>query len=178
MAELKTLARPYARAAFEFARQNKGLDSWSSSLAVAAAVSQDDTVAKLLDSPTLTAKQKAATLTEICGDKLEAGVSAFIEVLAENKRIGLISYIYESFESLKAQQEKFSDVQIVSAYDLDDNVKKSLADKLSTVLQSDVTLNTTVDASLIGGVIVRSGDTVIDGSIKGRLGKLAESFGV
>ncbi|MFT6388909.1 MAG: F-type H+-transporting ATPase subunit delta [Cellvibrionaceae bacterium] len=178
MAELTTLARPYARAAFEFARENKGLDSWSSSLAVAAAVSQDNTVAKLLYSPTLTAKQKAAVLTEICGDKLQEKVKAFIVVLAENKRLGLLGHISNFFESLKAQQEKFSDVQVVSAFELDSSVEKSLADKLKMVFISDVALKIDVDASLIGGVIIRSGDTVIDGSIKGRLNKLAESFGL
>jgi len=178
MAELTTLARPYARAAFEFARENKALDSWSSSLAVASAVSQDNTVAKLLDSPTLTAKQKATALTEICGDKLQGKVKAFIDVLAENKRLSLIGQISNLFESLKAQQEKFSDVQIISAFAIDGSVEKSLADKLKTVLLSDVTLKTEVDESLIGGVIIRSGDTVIDGSIKGRLNKLAESFGL
>ena len=145
---------------------------------MAAAVSKDDAVAKLLDSPTLTAEQKAAALTDICGDKLEAKVKAFIEVLAENKRLGLISHIGDLFESLKAQQEKFSDVQVISAFALDSSVEKTLADKLKTVLLSDVSLKTEVDQSLIGGVVVRSGDTVIDGSVKGRLNKLAETFGV
>jgi len=178
MAELTTLARPYAKAAFEFARENKDLDGWSSSLAIAAAVSEDETVANLLESPTLTAEQKAAALTDVCGDKLQAKVKAFVGVLAENKRLGLLSNIRELFENLKAQQEKFSDVQVISAFALDSDVEKSLSEKLKTVLLSDVALKTEVDQSLIGGVIVRSGDTVIDGSVKGRLSKLAETFGV
>ncbi len=178
MAELTTLARPYAKAAFEYAREKNSLDDWSSSLATVAAVSKDSAVAKLLDSPTLTAEQKAAALTEICGDKLQAKVKTFVEVLAENKRLGLIGHIRELFENLKAQQEKFSDVQVISAFALDSNVEKSLAEKLKTVLLSDVALKTEVDKSLIGGVVVRSGDTVIDGSIKGRLSKLAETFGL
>ncbi|MGH1441615.1 MAG: F0F1 ATP synthase subunit delta [Cellvibrionaceae bacterium] len=178
MAELTTLARPYAKAAFEFARENKDLDGWSSSLAIAAAVSQDETVANLLESPTLTAEQKAAALTDVCGDKLQAKVKAFVEVLAENKRLSLLGNIRELFENLKAQQEKFSDVQVISAFALDSGVEKSLSEKLKTVLLSDVALKTEVDQSLIGGVIVRSGDTVIDGSVRGRLSKLAETFGV
>lgn len=178
MAELTTLARPYARAAFEFARENNSLDSWSSSLALAAAVSQDSTVAKLLDSPTLTAEKKAIALTKICGDQLQVNVKAFVGVLAENKRLGLLAHISNLFENLKAKQEKFSDVQIVSAFELDSGVEKALADKLKTVLMVDVALKTKIDKSLIGGVIVRSGDTVIDGSIKGRLSKLAETLGL
>lgn len=178
MAELTTLARPYAKAAFEYARETKDLDGWSSSLALVAAVSQDDVVAKLLDSPTLTAEQKATALTDLCGDKLQAKVKAFISVLAENKRLDLVGQIYSLFENLKAQQEKFSDVQVISAFALDSAVEQSLSDKLKTVLLSDVALKTDVDKSLIGGVIVRSGDTVIDGSVKGRLNKLAETFGI
>lgn len=176
MAELTTLARPYAKAAFEVARSAKDLDSWSSSLALAAVLTQQSAVAKLLESPTLTAEQKAAVLTDLCGDEINAKVQSFIAVLAENKRLGLLPSIQELFENLKAQQEKFSDVKVISAFELDDSVEKSLTEKLKTVLESDITLNTAVDSSLLGGVIVRAGDTVIDGSIKGRLNKLAESF--
>ncbi|MGH1486634.1 MAG: F0F1 ATP synthase subunit delta [Cellvibrionaceae bacterium] len=178
MAELTTLARPYAKAAFEYAREAKDLDGWSSALAVAAAVSQETSVAKLLDSPTLTAEQKAAVLTDVCGDQLSVKVKSFISGLAENKRLSLISAIRDLFEDLKAQQEKFADVQVVSAFALDSGVEKALAEKLKTVLISDVSLNTEVDSSLIGGVVVRAGDTVIDGSVKGRLNKLAETFGL
>ncbi len=176
MAELITLARPYAKAAFEVARSAKDLDSWSSSLALAAVLTQQSSVAKLLESPTLTAEQKATVLTDLCGDEINAKVKSFIAVLAENKRLDLLVSIQELFENLKAQQEKFSDVKVISAFELDDNVEKALAEKLKTVLESDVTLSTTVDNSLLGGVIVRAGDTVIDGSVKGRLNKLAESF--
>jgi F-type H+-transporting ATPase subunit delta len=178
MAELTTLARPYAKAAFEYAREAKDLDSWSSSLAVAAAVTQQASVAKLLDSPTLTAEQKATVLKDVCGDDISAKVKAFVDVLAENKRLGLMKAICDLFENLKAQQEKFSDVEVVSAFDLDGNVEKALTDKLKTVLISDVSMKTTIDKSLLGGIIVRSGDTVIDGSVKGRLTKLAENFGL
>lgn len=176
MAELTTLARPYAKAAFEVARGAKDLDGWSSALALAAVVSQQSSVAKLLESPTLTAEQKAAVLTDLCGDEINAKANLFISVLAENKRLGLLQSIQELFESLKAQQEKFSDVKVISAFELDDKVERALAEKLKVVLEGDITLNTEIDSSLLGGVIVRAGDTVIDGSVKGRLNKLAESF--
>lgn len=176
MAEFTTLARPYARAAFEVACSVKDLDGWSSSLALAAVLTQLPPVAKLLESPTLTAEQKAAVITELCGDEINVKVQSFVSVLAGNKRLGLLPAIQELFENLKAQKEKFSDVKVISAFELNDDVEKALAEKLKAVLESDVTLNTTVDSSLLGGVIVRAGDTVIDGSVKGRLNKLAESF--
>ena len=108
---------------------------------------------------------------------LLAKVSGFLDVLAENNRLGLIAAVSNLFESLKAQQEKFSDVHVLSAYALDKNVEKALAEKLKAVLNGDVSLKTETDESLIGGVVVRAGDTVIDGSVKGKLNKLAETFG-
>ena len=176
MAELPTLARPYAKAAFEYARKADDLNTWSSALAVVAAVSEQASVARLLDSPALMAEQKAAVLTEVCGDQLKPKVKAFVAILAENKRLGLLPTIRSIFENLKAQQEKFADVQLVSAFALDSNVEKALVKKLKTVLISDVSLNTEIDPSLLGGVVIRTGDTVIDGSVKGRLNKLAETF--
>ena len=87
-----------------------------------------------------------------------------------------MAMIAELFEDLKAQQEKFSDVTVTSAFALDGKVEKALASKLKTVLASDIHLKTTVDSALLGGVIIRFGDTIIDGSIRGRLDRLAESF--
>jgi len=178
MAEFTTLARPYAKAAFEFAREKAELEAWSASLSLVSAVTQNDKVAKLISSPSLSAKDKAKVVIDVCGDKLQAKEKAFINVLAENNRLSLVEHISDLFEDLKAQQEKFSDVEVVSAFEIDSGVETLLADKLKTVLLSDVSLKTTVDKSLIGGVIIRSGDTVIDGSVKGRLNKLVESFGL
>lgn len=178
MAELTTLARPYAKAAFDYAREASDLNTWSSGLAVVAAVCREAKVAKLLDSPTLAAEQKASALIDTCGDQLNTQLCSFVKILAENKRLALVGIISELFESLKAKQEKFSDVSIMSAFSLESSVEKVLADKLKTVLMSDVTLKTVVDSSLIGGVIIRSGDTVIDGSVKGKLDNLAEALGL
>jgi F-type H+-transporting ATPase subunit delta len=178
MAELTTLARPYAKAAFQAAREASDLKGWSGSLTVAAAVAQDAKVRQLLGSPTLTAEQKASLFIELCGDTLLAKAKTFISVLAENKRLGLIPAIYEQYEHLKAQQEKFANVQVFSAFSLDSKLEALLADKLKKILACDVSLKTSIDDTLLGGVVIRSGDTVIDGSVKGRLNKLAESLGL
>jgi F-type H+-transporting ATPase subunit delta len=176
MAELTTLARPYAKAIFDVARNAKDLDGWSSALALTAIVSQNATVVKLLDSPTLTSEQKAAVLSDLCGNEINQKMKLFISVLAENKRLGLLGPIQELFENLKAKQQKFCDVKVTSAFELDEKVSVALVEKLKTVLESDISLNTVIDSSLIGGVTIRAGDIVIDGSIKGRLNKLTESF--
>ena len=178
MAELTTIARPYAKAAFEFAREQKDLDTWSSSLATLSAVTADAKVTSFLDSPVLTASQKAQSLVDLCGDAVSEKVQRFVSVLAENNRLDAIATIAGLFEDLKAQQEKFADVKVTSAFALDATVEKSLASKLGNTLGSDVAVTTVVDESLIGGVVIRAGDTVIDSSVKGRLAKLAESLGV
>lgn len=178
MAELTTLARPYAKAAFDTARAANTLKDWSSSLSLLAAVSKTGPVKSVLGSPTLSAEQKADALISVCGDELHANAKNFVKVLASNKRLNLLSQISELFENLRAQQEKFSDVQLISAYPLDSNVENALVEKLKKVLLCDVSLNTEIDKSLLAGVVVRSGDTVIDASVRGRLNKLAETFGI
>lgn len=178
MAELITLARPYAKAAFEYARADKALDAWSSSLAVVASVVQQAAVEELLNSPTITSDQKAAMLFDLCSDELNEKVKNFVAVMAENKRLTLLKEVQEVFEDLKSQQEKFADIKVSAAFDLDDKVQKALAEKLSKTLESEVSLSTDIDKSLIGGVVISAGDMVIDGSVRGRLAKLSETIGI
>lgn len=178
MAELTTLARPYARAAFEYAREDRTLDEWSSSLVMLSAVVQNSKVSTLLDSPKLTDDQKTSILADLCGDELSKKVQSFVSILSDNKRLSLMKYISEHFENLKAQQEKLSDVQVISAFEIDSDIQAALIKKLKVLLMADVELKTEIDKSLIGGIVVRSGDTIIDGSVKGRLNKLADIFGL
>jgi len=178
MAELITLARPYAKAAFEYARTGKSLDAWSSSLAVVAGVIQQPVVEENLDSPTKTSEQKAALVIELCGEEIDAKVKNFVAVMADNKRLGLLVEVQQLFEDFKSQQEKFSDIKVSSAFKLDSAVEKTLADKLRKALDSEVALSTSIDKSLIGGVVIRAGDMVIDGSVRGRLAKLSETIGL
>lgn len=173
MAELSTLARPYAKAAFEYARAGNDLAGWSQQLATAAAVAATDTMVKVLGSPALTAEQRAQMLIDVCGDALDAKGRNFIKVLADNKRLSLLPEIQALYEELKANQEKSVDVDVVSAFPLDSAMTERLAQALRGKLQRDVTINASVDNALIGGVLVRAGDVVIDGSVRGRLAKLA-----
>ena len=176
MAELSTLARPYAKAAFEFAVGQGDLASWSSQLALAAAVSQSGNMVKVLASPSLTSEQQAKTFLEVCGEELSDKVQNFLKVLAENKRLGLLPQISALFEQFKANREKSVDVEVSTVFELDDSIKHTLATKLAGVLDREVNINTSVDKDLIGGVVIRAADVVIDGSIRGRLAKLAESM--
>jgi F-type H+-transporting ATPase subunit delta len=176
MAELTTLARPYAKAAFDFANSANVLDLWSEMLALAGAVSNSTGIDKLLASPTLTTEQKGSAFIEICGDALNEQAGNFVKILAENKRLELLSSISQLFEAFKAQKEKSVDVELQSAFELSTAVQEQLAKALSVKLDREVNVTGSVDKSLIGGVIIRAGDTVIDGSVKGRLAKLAEAM--
>ncbi len=176
MAELSTLARPYAKAAFEYARDKGSLDNWQSQLATAAAVVQDDAVVTVLTNPSLTAEQQAATLVELCGDSLGNEAQNFVAILADNKRLALLPQIHAQFVALKANQEKSVDVELVSPFPVEEETVSKLAAALGERLAREVKVTTAQDESLLGGVLIRAGDTVIDGSVRGRLSKLAEAM--
>jgi len=176
MAELSTLARPYAKAAFQAAVDTGALQAWSDMLVIASEVTLNEDMAKVLSHPGLTGQQQAQTLIDVCGDKLNASVQNLINVLAENKRISLLPQILEQFEHLKAELEKAVDVEIISAFEVSDESKQKLTDALKAKLAKDVRVTTTVDSTLVGGAIIRAGDMVIDGTVRGKLAKLAEAM--
>ena len=176
MAELTTLARPYARAAFEVAKSDNALAQWADALNLLEAVTADSKVQHLLDSPSLTAELKSDALVSLLGDKVDVKLKNFISTLADNKRLDLLPTIKELFAELKALQEKVVEVEVTTAFDIPPATQKALITALTRKLEREVSLTTTVDASLIGGALIRAGDTVIDGSVKGRLTKLAETM--
>ena len=176
MAELTTLARPYAKAAFAEAVENNALVEWSEMLSLAAQFAADTDFAKILVHPALTAQQQATALTDLCGDKLNQSGKNFLVILGENKRLTLLPEIVEAYEELKAAQEHAVEVTVTSAFELTDAQQETLSQALKNKLQCDVRLTGEVDQTLVGGVIIRAGDLVIDGSVRGKLAKLAEAM--
>jgi F-type H+-transporting ATPase subunit delta len=176
MAQLTTLARPYAKAAFNTAEASGQLSAWSKGLAVLAAVARQPRVAGFLSDPSRNSDEQARMLNDVCGGEIDAKVQNFVLVLAANKRLGLLADIVELFEQLKAERERTVDVDVVSAFPMDAAAQQQLSAVLKSKLQREIKLSTRVDSSLIGGVVVRAGDTVIDNSISGRLKKLAETM--
>jgi F-type H+-transporting ATPase subunit delta len=112
----------------------------------------------------------------VCGDSLPEPVQNFVRVLAENRRLPLLPQVHALFMALKAQQERAVDLRLTSAFDIDEAQGARIAEALGRKLQREVRLSTEVDASLIGGVIIRTDDLVIDGSVRGRLAKLSEAM--
>ncbi len=179
--ELMTCARPYAQAVFQAAREHNALGPWHNALKICAAVVQDKTVAVLLGNPSLTDAAKAEQLLAVCGDSfghdgVEQSVGNFIHILAEHKRLPLLPLILEQFEQLKTAEQKQVEAEVISAFPLTEAQQQALIDKLQKKLATQVSLTLRVDESLLGGVMIRVGDLVIDSSVQARLKKLAEAM--
>ena len=169
MSELITVARPYAQATFDLARETGALQGWSDSLAFAAAVAGDEAMAEAIENPNMTIEQRAELFIAVCADRLDDSGRNFIRLLAENDRLGALPQIAELFETLRAEEEGSIEASVVSAKPLNDAQQAEIIASLKKRFDRDVTLHCEVDESLLGGAIIRAGDTVIDGSMRGRL---------
>lgn len=176
MAELETIARPYARAAFDAAAASGGLAGWGEALARAAGAVVHPDVETLLGNP-LVAKGELATLVaEFSGGGAGEPGRAFFALLAERNRLVALPAIAAQFDALRAEAENRADVEVVSAVPLTDAQRDAYAAAMRKRLGRDVVIHQRVDESLIGGAVVHAGDLVIDGSVKGRLAKLASAL--
>jgi F-type H+-transporting ATPase subunit delta len=173
MADKSTIARPYARAAFEEAHAAGRLEPWSQALQLAAAVVRDARVVALLGNPRVTPEELAALLIGIAGAKLDAQGGNFVRTLAANRRLAVLPEIAARFDELKDAAEGVADVTVTSAAPLDAARQKALSGALERRLERTVRLHCAVDPALIGGAVVRSGDLVIDGSLRTRLERIA-----
>lgn len=176
MSQFTTLARPYAKAAFKTAEETASLQAWSKGLGLLSALLQQDKVASFLANPSHSAEQLARALLELCGSELDGKLQNLVRLLAANKRLVLLPEISSLFEALKAERERTVEVDVVSAFPLDAEAEAKLASSLKTRLNRDVKLSSRVDKSLIGGMVVRAGDLVIDSSVRGKLKKLTETM--
>lgn len=177
MAERATIARPYAKAAFQYAQDAKAFADWSQGLKAAADIVADPRVAALTKSPQTSQDDLVSIILDVAGDKLKPGMQNFVRVLAENHRLLLLPEIASHYEALRSDVENTIDVEVVSAVALNDAQADKLSQALSTRLKRKVRMRNSVDASLLGGAVVRAGDLVIDGSLKGRLQRLATELG-
>ncbi|MCG6656676.1 F0F1 ATP synthase subunit delta [Halomonas campisalis] len=176
MAETSTVARPYAKAAFEFARDQKAFDAWSELLLKLGQVVAERDAQKLIASPKLAGDRKVEMVIELADVKVDEAGRRFLDTLADKGRLTALGAIAEQFERLRADYEKRVDVTVLSAYELDDKQQQKLAGALKKRLNREISITTQVDPKLIGGVILRAGDTVIDGSVRGRLNRLSEAL--
>ena len=174
MSELATLARPYASAVFKRAKETNSTEKWSKSLAFMSAVLSDAEISVLVDNPKVSNERLSALMLDICQGQVDEEGANFLKLLVLNNRLPLASAIAKIFEEYKAESEGYVDVEVTTAYAFSKEEKQSFTSALEKKLSKKVHMNVTVDKSLIGGVLVRAGDRVIDGSIRGQLQQLAK----
>ncbi|HEX6992963.1 MAG TPA: F0F1 ATP synthase subunit delta [Gammaproteobacteria bacterium] len=182
MADYGTIARPYARAAFDIAKEAGALDSWSKALAAAAAVVSNEDVERVLSSPDLTDDARVALIAdlgsalpgaELFGDER---FRSLLRVLAENDRLAALPEISEQFDGLKADAENKIDVTLVSATSVEPDIAEKISRALERRLGRQVQLKVEIDEKLLGGAIIRAEDMVIDGSVRTRLERLTRTL--
>ena len=173
MAEISTIARPYAVAAYKLGKESKSLAKWSEMLGFATAIANDTQMYAYINDPKVVASDLQKTFLKVCGDKLNEHGQNLIKVLVEYNRMAILPAITEAFEALKAQDEGTLDAQIVAAAKPSDAEVKVLVKRLEAKFGKKIEANVTVDAELIGGFKIIVGDTVIDSSVKGQLQNLA-----
>ena len=168
-----TRSRPYARAAFEHARAAGVLAAWQAALSELAAITAQPKVAAAMRDPNQTAAQRAATLSGLAGDAVPPAVANLLAIMADNGRLSLRPEVAMLFDQLKQAVESTVAVHVTSAYPLSDAETQQLAETMQEKLARSITLTSETDPSLLGGALIRADDLVIDGSVRGRLNKLA-----
>jgi F-type H+-transporting ATPase subunit delta len=176
MAEPVTLARPYAQAAFDYARKADKMSEWTSALRTAADIAADPKFSSLIDDPRFSTERLQQLVFDIGGDDFTPDVQNFLRTMADNGRLAQLPHVSDLYEQLCNAEQNRIDVEVVSAYAVKKDQQHRIAEALEKRLGKSVELHTRIDKSLIGGAIIRVGDQVIDGSLAGGLKQLANQL--
>ncbi|MGO3875819.1 F0F1 ATP synthase subunit delta [Psychrobacter celer] len=201
MADLSTLARPYAKAAFDYANENGVVNEWENFLFIASRVVNDKSFSTWLDNPAVSAEHKSAALvdlydTQVAGSndsafkqlldenqgaqpsadtsypKVSVALSNFVKQLSEQERLALLPEVYEHYRRHKAISLKQLDAYVTSAYPLTDVQRETIQTRLAASLNASVVIHESVDPSLLAGATIKVGDKIIDDSMRGKLQQL------
>jgi F-type H+-transporting ATPase subunit delta len=173
MAEIATIARPYAEASFRVAMEAGDLAGWSAALALAGAIASDAQMADLLGDPRLTRTQKLEVFFGVGGERLPAPVRNLVTILVDGARALLLPEISTQFDALKRAQERVLKVRIVSARELADAEREDLLASIARKYGRKIESTVEVDPALIGGARVHVGDEVIHASMRDALAQMA-----
>jgi len=176
MSELATIARPYAEAVFKRAKESKQTQNWSDMLAFLAIVVQDMEMLAIINDPKVNNATLLQLLLDVCQEQLDKEGINLLKLLVQNSKLKIVPHIEKLFEAYKAEDEGYVEVEVKSAYALSKEEKDNLAATLEKTLTRKVHMTVQVDKTLIGGILARAGDIVIDGSIKSQLQQLAKSL--
>jgi F-type H+-transporting ATPase subunit delta len=176
VSEYHTIARPYAQAVFELAKDSDDFQSWSPALALLAALAENSEIRELVQNPRVDNAALAQLFEDICGDKLFDQAQSFLRLIIGNERVFSLPNIASQFETLRAEAEGTIDAELITAQPVTDAQRLEITESLSRRLGREVNLRVTENTALIGGAVLRAGDMVIDASVKGRLQKLAANL--
>lgn len=176
MLENATIARPYATAVFELAQETGQVEAWSAMLGLLSLVVSDNSLRALIANPKVSRAQLQELVFDVCGEELSGAGQNFVKVLVQAERLQYASYVKDLYEQMRAAAEGKVEVEVVTAYTLDEQQRAAIADTISTRLGKQVTVRTSVDETLIGGAVIRAGDSIIDASLRGRLGELSNEL--
>jgi F-type H+-transporting ATPase subunit delta len=176
MSSLTTLARPYAKAAFELAQGENALAGWNDMLRLASDIVVEESMAALLESPDVSNSDAVKIITDVAGEAFVGRFRDYLVVLAANGRLPLLPHINELYRALRDEAESRLSVKVVSAIPLDEDQSSRMKQALAQRFECEIELENEVDTEIIGGAVVYAGDQVIDGSLRGRLQKLSNSL--
>jgi len=170
MAELSTLARPYAEAVMQLAHADGNFDAWSETLNFLTALVQDSEITAVIANPRVSKETLSHILLDVCeeGQLGQMGIN-LVKMLLKNGRLQAVPHIATQYEKLKAQQQGSINVELISAYETSVEQQQALEAALRNRFGKNVTMNLFINPALLGGWIVRAGDQVIDMSVRGRL---------
>ncbi|MCH1921143.1 F0F1 ATP synthase subunit delta [Shewanella sp. A3A] len=175
MAELTTIARPYAKAAFDFAVEHQAVEAWEEMLSFAALVSENESMKPLLNGA-LSSDKLADLFIKVCGEQVDVNGQNLIKVMAENNRLGVLPAVAQQFVEYRLEWAKEVEATVTSATELTTEQVQQISVSLEKRLARKVKLNCSVDTGLIAGVIIKAGDLVIDGSVRGKLNRLSDKL--
>jgi F-type H+-transporting ATPase subunit delta len=172
-----TISRPYAKALFELAQEQSQIAPWFERLQLLADLQENEDVSSVLASPSIEQSEKADLLIALY-TKLEQDQHCInlIKLLAENDRLNFFSSIFETYSKLKFEFESSIEAEVITAVEVSKDYLKRIQTSLSKRLGKTVSIKQTIDTEILGGAIIKAGDLVIDGSIKGKLSKLTNTL--
>ena len=176
MADTGELARPYAMAAFQQAKEEGRLSEWSDMLETLTLITKDPTMGGLIVNPKVNKEQLVALIIDVAGERLSSTGQNLVRVLAEYGRLGLVADIERIFNEERSRQEGRSEVTVISAFELSPEQEQKISNAMRERLGTEVSLSVEIDNALIGGVMIRAGDLLIDASLRGRLTQLGQTL--